>query len=453
MANIALVVLDTLRKDAFDEHFEWLPGLRFENAWAPSHWTVPVHAAMFAGKYPSELGVYANSERLDCPEPVLAERLSETGYTTRGFTTNGNISDHFDFDRGFDSFTENWRAEGWKDELRFNERGDVFDWKEFNASTDHTGFTRRLVGTWRSIVGSYDTRLSLKHGLRRKLRGPNSPGFDEAYTDFGATEALEFVEETDFGDEEFFFLNLMEAHNPYDPPEEYQTVEPVRINGLEATHYGPDADPEHIRQAYDDSVRYLSDRYREIFEHLREDFDVVITLSDHGELLGEHEMWEHLCGIYPELIHVPLTVYGTEETGTVDEMVSLIDVHDTVLELAGLDADGRGESLVGDRRSRSFLTEYHGLSRLHTQSFDDETLADIEYLDQHLTGITMPPSFYGHETVLDEFCSIGEAEADIDPDELMAELAADRSLREGAIEDYREMSDKTMERLEDLGYA
>lgn len=451
MVNVALVVLDTLRKDAFDDHFEWLPGLRFENAWAPSHWTVPVHASMFGGKYPSELGVYANSERLDCPDPVLAEQLSDAGYTTRGFTTNGNISDHFDFDRGFDVFTENWRAEGWKDELQFNERGDIFDWKEFNASTDYTGFTRRLVGTWRSIVGQYDTRHSLRHGLRRKLRGPNSPGFDETYTDFGATEALEFVEDADFGDDEFLFLNLMEAHNPYDPPEEYQTVEPVRINGLEATHYGPDEEPERIRQAYDDSVRYLSDIYREMFEEIRDDFDFIITLSDHGELLGEYDMWEHLCGIYPELVHVPLTIYGADDSGTVNEIVSLIDVYDTVLELAGLDTDGRGEDLLGDCCSRSFLTEYQGLSKLHTKSFDEETLSDLAYLDQHLTGVTIPPDFYGYETVHKEFESVGET--DVDPRERMADIASERTLREGASEDYREMSDETMERLEDLGYA
>lgn len=55
--NIALIVLDTLRKDSFDEHFDWLPGRRFENAWAPSHWTVPVHASLFTGHYPSEVGV------------------------------------------------------------------------------------------------------------------------------------------------------------------------------------------------------------------------------------------------------------------------------------------------------------------------------------------------------------------------------------------------------------
>lgn len=71
--NVAVVVLDTLRKDAFDRHFEWLPGLQFDNAWSSSHWTVPAHGSMFTGKYPSETGVHAKNVLLDCEQPVLAE--------------------------------------------------------------------------------------------------------------------------------------------------------------------------------------------------------------------------------------------------------------------------------------------------------------------------------------------------------------------------------------------
>ncbi|WP_262180173.1 hypothetical protein [Haloarcula laminariae] len=65
MPNIAVVVLDTLRKDAFDGHFDWPPSVSFENAWSTSHWTVPAHRSLFTGQYPSETGVRARAERFD----------------------------------------------------------------------------------------------------------------------------------------------------------------------------------------------------------------------------------------------------------------------------------------------------------------------------------------------------------------------------------------------------
>jgi arylsulfatase A-like enzyme len=103
MSKIALVVLDTLRKDAFDNHFDWLPGARFDRAWSTSHATVPSHASLFTGLYPSETGVYGTGEMFDFPSQSLAELLSESGIQSDGFSCNPFISDTFGFTRGFES--------------------------------------------------------------------------------------------------------------------------------------------------------------------------------------------------------------------------------------------------------------------------------------------------------------------------------------------------------------
>lgn len=450
MADVAIVVLDTLRKDAFDDHFDWLPGLRFENVWSPSHWTVPAHAALFAGKYPSELGVYANAESLDCPEPVLAELASHAGYTTRAFSANGNISDHFLFNRGFDVFAQDWRAEGWKDELRFRERNRVFDWKRYNAQTDREGLVRRIGGVAQCVFGEYDTLPSLRHGYRRWMRGPGSPKLSNDPPDYGSTKAIEFVRETNFGDKEFLFINLMEAHNPYKPPEEYRTVEPVRIHGLKALFEGPGADPEHIRQAYDDCVRYLSDRYEELFDELSASFDYIVTLSDHGELLGEQGQWEHLCGLQPELTHVPMVISG-DTGGVCDATVSVLDVHRTILDVLSVEAGSRGINLLGDVEPHESLTEFHGFSRLHTGSLEEPLVGRLESMDRELHGIATPESYYGYET-FDGFESVGETGLD-DPRARMAELVAELERRDGHPEEYDDLPDELLERLRDLGYA
>lgn len=63
--NVAIVLLDTLRRDSSDEHFDWLPGGRYKSTWSTSHWTVPAHGTLFTGKYPTETGVRIKSPALD----------------------------------------------------------------------------------------------------------------------------------------------------------------------------------------------------------------------------------------------------------------------------------------------------------------------------------------------------------------------------------------------------
>ncbi len=451
MVNIALVVLDTLRKDYFDEYFGWLPGKSFENAWSTSHWTVPVHASMFTGKYPSEVGVYANAETLDCPEKVLAEKLRENGYSTRAFSSNGNVSDYFNYNRGFEQFRESWRAEGWKEELNFRNKGNVFNWKQFNSESDYSYPLRPLIGIYRSIMGDYNTFLSLKHGYKRKMRGPGNPGISNDPRDYGSQEALEYVRGCDFGNNEFLFLNIMDAHNPYNSPEEYQTVEPVRINGLKATIEGPKNDTERIRRAYEDSVRYLSDMYKEIFEVLETEFDYVITLSDHGELLGEHNSWEHLCGIYPELIHVPLSIYGDGE-GEIDDMVGLLDIYRTILDLADIKPanNTRGQFLL-EPEPRRYLSEYHGLSGLHLKSLDEDWIKKLEHMNCELNGVSIPNTYYGYQT-FGGWEEIGKTDAE-EPLSILKEMINDLEKREINKEDYDKMSKDVLNRLEELGYV
>jgi len=384
--NIAVVVLDTLRKDYFDDHFDWLPGRRFENAWAPSHWTVPVHGSLFTGKYASEVGVHAKAPAFDYPGATLPELLSDAGYTTRAFSSNVNISKQSGFARGFDEFAGNWRVSSLG--------SDVFDWAAFANETPRQGPSKYAAAVWACVRSDADTLRSLKRGATIKLRDLD---LDGSLVDDGASETLEWLRETTFGDRELLFVNLMEAHSPYLPPRGYRTVERVAVDGLRGYLEGPDVDPATARRAYGDSVRYLADRYREMYDRLSSSFDYVITLSDHGELLGEHGAWDHVYGLYPELTHVPLVVDGPDMSGESERTVSLLDVHATVAELAGIDAESRGRSLVDDPQSASWLTEYHGLTQLQRDSLTDDGY-DPAPLDTELRGVAGPDGYYGYET-------------------------------------------------------
>lgn len=445
--NIALVVLDTLRKDHFDKHFDWLNGRKFELAWSPSHCTPPVHAAIFSGRYPREIGVYAEKDILGDEYPVIAEFLSKNGYSTRGFSANPLISPTFEFNRGFDDFTMAWPVR--------DAANDSFDWHDFLSK--HRGISRYPKALVEIIKSSSSIIPSLVHGMYLQL---HSLGISP-YDDDGSKKCLQYLKSnTPSSEPSFQFINLMEAHSPYRPPSEYRTVNdyyyPDAIRATFDRNIQRQIDREKIIQSYDDSTRYLSDQYKKIFNQLKEDYDVIITTSDHGELFGSDSvdgLWGHFHGIYPPLTHVPLVISGDSITeDSVTEPVSLIDIFSTILELVeynnGPDLPNSQSLLSHPFRKQSF-TETQGISDMQLSKFDgdDSSILDkIVKYDQQFAGI-VSQNYYGYETP-SKFREIGNppfASPKSELDKIIQDLSF-RDSREGEVNDQLETH------LEDLGY-
>lgn len=448
--NVALVVLDTLRVDAFREEFDWLPGHRFEQAWSPANWTVPVHGSLFTGHSPGEIGVHAKHQSLDCPEPTLAELLSKEGYRTRAFSANPNVSPIFEFDRGFEEFYGSYR-------LRGMER-DVYDWESFISEHQSRGPVRYVTALREILSSNVATVPSLRRGLDIKLR---DLGVRSEPDDDGAKRALSLVRSTNFSDGEFFFCNLMEAHGPYDPPREYWTTEWddnrdwTTFPALLATITGnlpESATPERLEQAYHDSVRYLSDIYREMFEELRNSFDVVITLGDHGELFGRHGVYQHTYGVYPELTNVPLAISGNGiPDGESSTPVSLTDVFHTITELTDVQAGDSDRALltrdgVSVPEERSVYTEYHGVDNRNRERVI-EAGYDPDPYDEKLFGV-FNIGDYGYQTTRGFVSPNGRQEK---LRNLVGEYAESLGRRE--YESDHDLPESVKRQLEGLGYA
>ena len=135
---------------------------------------------------------------------------------------------------------------------------------------------------------------------------------------------LRFVEAQ--GGKRFFaFLHLYEPHSPWAPPEKYRDL----------------ASP------YDGDVAYADELLGRFLEGLRakglHDRVILAVTSDHGEGLGDHGEQEHGIFLYREAIHVPLVLRlpGGAGGGTrVKGPVAQVDIAATLLDLAGLPADG-----------------------------------------------------------------------------------------------------------------
>lgn len=445
--NIALVVLDTLRKDRFDDYFDWIPGTRFENAWSTGHSTVLAHGSLFTGLYPSESGIHMKSPTFDDGPPLLAERLSEDGYRTRMFSANVFISPAFGATEGIDEYHSSWRQKGLED--------GIVDWGEFVTKTRGEGPTRFLRAIGLALSREYRTIPSLKLGVMKKLRNDGLLELDD-----GARGALDFVRSADFGEDEFLFVNLMEAHTPYNPPGCDIDVE----NRFRASLTGFDGDPENVQAAYDEAAAYLSDVYEDIYEELRDSFDLVITVADHGELLGEHGFWDHQYGVFPELTRIPMVVDDGRTEGSIEEVVSLLDVHATVLAAAGRDEAAEASRGIDVRnreelaeRERPHLTSYHGIGEQTYENLESEGF-DADRLDVDLHGLvfgddywyqTFEGSTWFHRS---EAETGDEVEAVDRPEEHLETVLEGLDREESPTTEASDIDDAVETRLEELGY-
>jgi uncharacterized sulfatase len=369
--NIVFLVLDTHRYDrlgiyGYDRGTS--PNLDafasqatvFEHAVSPGQWTIPAHASMFTGEFPSTHLTYQSSSALDPRFVTLAERLKSHGYQTSGFCNNPLVGVlNNGFTRGFDTFYNYGGAvpsvperEGrrliaplqklWS---RYTQllRKISYPIQNLVAQSDRVFnfiLSPLLVPLWsRYAHFKGDTVSSLKDAVAH-LRRTFKPGTPP----------------------QFLFINLMETHLPYSPPEEFaRKYAPIIYENNEARDFMrkyntqalywllpmeedfTDLEYEALSGMYDAEVAYQDHLLKELLDELdrpelREN-TMVIIVADHGEMLGEHRIMGHGLGLYQELIRVPLIIRSPgQQTGQrVAQTVSTTNLFYTALDAAHID--------------------------------------------------------------------------------------------------------------------
>lgn len=138
---------------------------------------------------------------------------------------------------------------------------------------------------------------------------------------------------------------------PTFPTDDHDDMPPQAIN---ARMPFPEQSIKELRRGYYGAITYMDEQFGRLLDELdhlglRRN-TIVVFLSDHGYLIGEHEMHKK-SKLWEEAIHVPLLISGPGITGgkTCDQFVELIDLYPTLSELAGLPADPgtQGLSLCG----------------------------------------------------------------------------------------------------------
>ncbi len=299
--SVILISLDTLRADhlgCYGHERDTSPnldalaaeGVLFEQAVAPAPWTLPSHASLLTGRYPSRHGAFTLEDAIPEAVPTLAAVLGRAGFETAGFVNVIFLGSGFGFARGFETYRTYVRdqsPEGSASEI--TDAG--IEWLESRRG--------RRVFLFLHYYDLHSDFLSL-------------PRFQELFTDGpgrfdGSTAQM---------------LAAMRGLAPIDA-----------------------SDADHLARLYDGGIRQLDEELGRLFAWLREngwwDESLVIVTSDHGEQFLEHGGLLHNRH-WEEVLRVPLILRGpTLPAGVrVGGPVSLVDVVPTVLDLVGAAAAG-----------------------------------------------------------------------------------------------------------------
>jgi arylsulfatase A-like enzyme len=360
--NILLIILDTLRRDRlslYGSSHETSPRLDdfaarshvFTRAVAPSHWTIPAHASIFTGEYPSAHGMTQGNHLLTDRLPTLAEHLTAAGYHTVGFCNNPLVGVLLNgLQRGFGAF--------------YNYAGAVPN----RPADDQSSDTRRRFLRWfRPHARRIAHGFSQSDWLFRVSLHPALTPIWTRYVNFKGNTDLSLRDALDYwnaqtGDQPLFmFVNLMGAHLPYHPPADLLPPGTDRrafafmnrLNRDSAAWASPRETPladwqtRTLLDFYDAEIAAQDRALGHFLEALAQrghlDDTLIVIAADHGECHGEHELFGHTFDVHQELVHVPLILHHPDERrgGTIPANVSTRRLYHTLLQAAGVRVENR----------------------------------------------------------------------------------------------------------------
>jgi arylsulfatase A-like enzyme len=354
--SVILITIDTLRADhlsiggnavmtspsldAFARR-----GTRFDWALSTCSYTVPSHASMLVGMYPSfhSAGLMNSQQRLAPEENTLAEILREAGWRTAAIVSNAVLHPAVGLNQGFES---------------------------------------------------YDARLPDRELVRN---------MSERRAAHAVDRALEKLDE--FGDQPFFmWLHLQDPHGPYTPPStspelEFSKDHPIARQGSMLPigsdnsgyraipvyqAYGSERGFDEYRKRYDREIHSLDSELKRLLayfdEHALLKRTLVIVTADHGEAMGEDDFYfAHGHSVGLEQVHVPLFFTGDDVRAdqSISTPVSNMSVFATILEYLGqpVAEQIQSQSLL------STLTEGDAVSSgpFFTESFTQRGIVDAGF--------------------------------------------------------------------------
>ena len=305
-------------------------GVRFPNAVTPSPLCAPARACLASGMDYARCGVPNNKVDYPLDKPTYYQALRGAGYRVGGVGK-------FDLHKA----TFDW---GWDGKRSLDRWG-------FTDGADNAG---KAITRWASpelrepfLAHLYRRGLAEAHledyRARHSYTGARpSPLPDDAYCDNWVAEGgLRVLRAFPAGQPWHLQINFPGPHPPLDPTRSMAE----RWAGVDfpQPHDCTVLDPEthvRIRRSYAALIENIDRHLGRFLDAVRErgelEHTVVVYSSDHGEMLGDHDLWGKRSYYQPS-VGVPFVVSGPGvRRGVVsDALVSLHDAAATFIDYAG----------------------------------------------------------------------------------------------------------------------
>ena len=378
--NILWICSDQQRFDTlgcYGNHFVTTPnidrlaqnGILFEHAYCQSPVCTPSRSSFLTGRYPRTTRCRQNGQHMPETELLVPRLLADAGYTC-GLSGKLHLSPCF----------PDVAPTG---ERRINDGYAEFHWshtpmpsKLLPIPISKDGVTEYQMPNFADFswpTNAYQLWLREQGVSYRRIPFQESPYVQTSLpaeyhqTTWCAQKAITFIEtNADFKRPWLFSVNMFDPHHAFDPPEEYLKPYMDRLADIPLPNYLPgelenkppfqkhdhlhhenypyaamsENDHRMIRAAYWAMIDLIEAQVGRMIEALEQtgqlENTIIIFMSDHGEMLGDHGFYLKGSFFYDPAVRVPLIISGPGIPAgkRSSALVELVDLAPTLLDAA-----------------------------------------------------------------------------------------------------------------------
>lgn len=345
----------------------------YEHCYCNAPVCTPSRACLLTGKTMTGNGVYNLFDILPRDEKLLPYYLKELGYDT--------------------ALVGKLHVSGTEFEAYERNPGDGFDTYELcHEPSIYLDGKYNGYAKWLKEKFPEEYAALVKEGRQRKFRSAETH-----FTTWVSERSAEVIRERDKTKPLFLLAGYFDPHNPYDHyprecddmlHEEYYE-EPVQDDSmlpegalLERKYHAPKAlgagaqGVRNMRRGYFAGVSFIDLQVQKILQALKDegiyDNTLIIYTSDHGDMLGDHDLYAKGAMFYEPGVNVPLIVKFPHQTRGVrsERLTTLCDLFATMYETAGGEKGFRFESVPLQEESCDIaVTEYRACGKYDIEGF------------------------------------------------------------------------------------